>query len=369
MEMTKWAWAGAWTAALAIAVAGCAVGLCEYRTPTTEFLQGKVSFFYQHMDDPSTSGVDLSAGSLLFDARRQRDGEIVGFTLASKGEMRLYNLGLSQMRLEGLGALRQYLTPALPLFTYGAVEATWDTANPQPGVEAQAGLGYGRFYNVTPLAKALQLEDFLLAKGALAAPLADEEVLAVARAIGQPPEAASLTERVAQVVSLVEGAGPRKLDPATVLAIEEALARTGRERFCGWTAQAGLAYRLVDPRDAPRDLFFSLALDAAIAPEPSSQLLFRTRVVGPSSLPERYTLTLEVAFDVQMNSNINFSTRYTLFQDKPAGQLPAGTQFASFLLEINHGRIGVTLQMEFSKLAEAPSWKQSIVVAATTHLW
>ncbi len=356
-------------AAWVVAVTGYGVGLCEYRTPTTEFLQGKVSFFYQHTDDPSTPGIDLSAGSLTFDARRQRDGETAGFTLAGKGEMRLYNLGLTQTKVEGVGALRQYLAHTLPLFTYGALEATWDTANPQPGLEAQAGVGYGRFYNVTPLARALQLEAFFLAQGVLSVPLADDEVLAVAEAIGQPAEAASLAERVAQVVALVEADRSRKLDPLMVLEIEETLARTGRERFCGWTAQAGIAYRLMDPKDVPRELFFSLSLDAAIAPEPNSQLLFRTRIAGPSSLPERYTLTLEVSFDVQINNSISFSTRYALFQDKPAGQLPAGTQFASFQLEISHGWIGVTLQMEFSKLAEAPAWEQSIVISATTHLW
>jgi len=360
-----------WVAALALTagVSGYGISLCDYRTPTTEFLQGKISFFYQHMDDPATSGIDLSAGSLTFTARRQRDGETMGFTLAGEGEMRLRNLGLAQTRIEGVGALRQYLTPAVPLFAYSAVEAMWDTANPQPGLETQAGLGYGRFYNVTPLAKALQIEAFLLERGVLSAPLVDDKILAVAKAIGQPVEVASLPERVGQVVALIEGDRPLQLDPVIVLAIEETLARTGRERFCGWTAQAGLAYRLVDPKDAPRELFFSLSLDAAIAPEPHSQLLFRSSIAGPPSLLDRHTLTLEISFDVQMNRSINFTTRYTLFQDKPAGQVPAGMQLASFVLEISHGWIGVTLQMEFSKLAEAPAWKQSIVISATTHLW
>jgi len=355
--------------AWAIVVVGYGVGLCEYRTPTTEFLQGKVSFFYQHADDPSTAGVDLSTGSLSFDVRRQRDGETAGFTLAAKGEMRLYNLGLSQTRIDGLAALRQYLTHALPLFTYGAMEAAWDTANLQPGLEAQAGLGYGRFYNVTPLAKALRLETFLLAQGFLASPLPDEELLALAKAIGQPAEAGSLAERVESVVALIEGERPRRLESAMVLAIEELLSHSSRERYCGWTAQAGLAYRLMDPKDAPRELFLSLSLDAAIAPEPNSQLLFRTRVAGPTTLLDRYTLALEILFDVQIDNSISFSTRYALFQDKPAGQLPAGTQSASFQLEISQGWIGVTLQMEFSKVAEAPAWKQSIVIAASTHLW
>lgn len=367
IRMNKWQ--GAVALVLALTASGYGIGLCEYRSPTAEFLQGKVSFFYQHLDDPATAGIDLSAGSLTFDARRQRDGEASGFTLAGKGETRLYNLGLSQVRMEGVGALRQYLAPEFPLFTFGAVEATWDTANPQPGLEAQAGVGYGRFYNVTPLAKAIGVEALLLGRGVLAAPMERGALLALSRIIGQPGEVASLAERVEQAVKLVEGERLRKLDPSVVLLIEEALARPGRERFCGWTAQAGIVYRLVDPKDAPRDLSFSLALDAALPPEPTSQLLLRSRIAGPSSFPERYTLSLEVTFDVQVNNDITFSTRYALFQDKPAGQAPAGTQSASFQLEINLGWIGVTLQMEFSKLAEAPAWKQSIVVAATTHLW
>lgn len=360
--------AAAWAMALAVAVSGYGIDLCIYRTLTTELLLGKVSFFYQHADDPSTSGIDLSAGSLAFDARRQRDREIMGFTLAGKGEMRFYNLGFSQMKIEGIGALRQYLTPRAPLFTYGAVEAIWDTANPQPGLEAQAGLGYGRLHDVTPLAKASQIEAFLLNRGVVAT-ATDDRILAVATAIGQSPEAASLAERVDQVVSLFTDDRPSKLEPLDVLMIEEMLTQTGRERFCGWTAQAGIAYRIVDPRDVPRELFFSLAMDAALAPEPNSQLLLRARIAGPASLSERYTLTLDITFDIQINGITDFSARYTLFQDKPAGQVPAGMQSVTFLLEMNPGWIGVTLQMEFSKLAEAPTWKQSIVIAATTHLW
>ncbi len=363
--MKRWAVA----VVFGVAVSGYGISLCEYRSPTTEFLQGKVSFFYQHLDDPSTPGIDLSAGSLTFDARRQGDGERSGFTLAGKGELRLYGMGLSQARVEGTGALRQYVAREFPLFTYGAIETMWDTANPQPGLETQAGLGYGRFSNVTPLAKALRIDALLLTRGALPAPLPESSVLAIAEVIGQPLEVASLADRVAEVVKLVETESKRKLDPSIVLLIEETLARTGRERFCGWTAQAGISYWIVDPKGAPRDLSFALALDAALAPEPNSQLLFRSRIAGPPSFPEQYTLALEVTFDVQVDNDISFSTRYTLFQDKPAGQVPAGTQLASFQLEISRRWIGVTLQMEFAKLAEAPAWKQSIVIAATTHLW
>lgn len=360
---------GGIAAAIGVAVTGFGVGLCEYRTPTTEFLQGKVSFFYQHTDDPTTPSVDLSSGWLSFDARRQYDSMTEGFTLAGSGQVGFAELSLTQAEVGASGAVRQYLESPLPLFTFGGFAATLDTAFPQPRVEAQAGLGYGRFYDVTPLAKALQIEGQLLTRGILPVPLTDENLLAVAKSIGQRVEGEVVAERVAAVVSLIEAEAGRELDPTTVLLIEEALAATGRERYCGWTVQAGFAHELLDPHGATRDFLLSLALDAALAPEPNSQLLFRARVSGPYWITEQYTLALDVTFDVQLDSAISFSTRYSLFQDKPLGQLPAGRQSASFQLEISQRWVGMTLQMEFAKLAEAPAWKQSIVITATAHLW
>lgn len=357
--------------AVGVASVGYGMGLCDYRVPVTESLQGKVSFFYQHVDDPALSGIALSAGWLEFDARRQHDSATEGFTLAGKGQLRFRNLGLVQATLGGSAAVRQYLPGPLSLFTFGGVEAALDTTNPQPRAEAQAGLGYGRFFNVTPLAKALQIDAMLLARGVIPSALSEDVLLAVAGVIGGEGTPAERAEHVVAVVeqTLRDQSLPRTLDAATGLAIEEVIAQAGRERFCGWTVHAGMAYEILDPQGGSRDLLFALAVDAAVAPEPSSQLLLRTRISGPYWITEQYTLSLDVTFDVRVNDSVSFSTRYALFLDKPLGQVPAGMQSATFQLELTLGALGVVLQMEFAKLAESPAWRQSILITATAYLW
>lgn len=360
---------GAIAAATVIAVTGFSVGLCEYTSPTTALLTGKVSFFYQHEEDPATPGVDLSGGWLSFDTRRQYDSAAQGFTVEGGGQLRFQNLGLVQASLGVSGAVRQYLATPLPLFTFGGGEATLDTAFLQPRVEARAGLGYGRFYNVTPLAKADEIRERLLEATDLPRGLTDEETKGVANEIGRWVEGEPLAERAAAVVAFIEARLGRKLGPAVVLMIEQILAAPRRERYCGWTVQAGLAHELADPKGGPRDFLFSVALDAAVAPERNSQLLFRARIAGPYWITEQHTLTLDATFERQIDDEVSFAARYSLFQDKPLGQLPAGRQSASFQLELALGWVGITVQMEFSKLAEAPAWKQSITIAATARLW
>lgn len=323
------------------------------------------------MDDPTTPGFTLSAGWLSFDARRQHDSPAEGFTLGGGGQLTFRSLDLVQARVEASGAVRQYLGRSLPLYSFGGFEIALDKAAPQPRVEVEAGLGHGRFYNVTPLAKAIQIEAVLIARGVIPAALAEDVLLAVAVAIGEEGTAA---ERAEHVVALIEQALsdqdlPRKLDAATGLAIEQIIAQTGRERHCGWTAQAGIAYEIFDPKGGPRDLLISLALDAAVATDANSQLLLRSKVAGPYWITDQYTLVLEVTFETRLDDVITFSTRYSLFQDKPRGQLPAGTQSALFQLEMSWGWVGVSLQMEFAKVAEAPAWKQSIIISSTAYLW
>jgi hypothetical protein len=355
--------------AAGLVVTGYGVDLCDYRTPTTDFLQGTMSFFYQHSDDPATPGPDTSTGWLTLDAQRQYSTVREGFALGGSGELRFHNLSLARASVSTAGTLRQYVGTALPYFTFGGFEASLNTAHPQPRLEAQAGLGYGRFYDVTPLAKALRIEERLIARGTLAVTPPDAVVLAMAEAIGQPDEAVPVGERVTAVVRLVEGELKRDLDAAAVLMIEEIIAAKGQERFCGWMVQAGMAYELLDPRGGPRDFLLSLALDAALAPEPNTQLLFKAKIAGPHWIADQHTLTLDVTFDHRLNDITDFRTRYTLRQDKPRGQAPAGTQSAVFHLRFNLGWIGVALQMEFSKVAEAPAWTQNVVITATADLW
>lgn len=361
-------WLTAVMASAALVATGYGIGLCEYRTPTTDFLQGKVSFFYQHSDDPATPGVDLSTGWLKFDTRRQHDSPTSGFTLTGNGETSFHNLRLARASVVASGTLRQYVANPLPYYTFGAFETSLDTANPLPRVEAQAGLGYGRFNDVTPLAKALQIEARLLALGLIPAALPDSVVLALAQALDPTEATVPPAERVAEVIRLIEENQKRSLDPAAVLVAEEISASTGKERFCGWTIQAGLAYELLSPRAGPRDLLFSFALDAAVAPEPDSQLLLRARITGPYWITEQHTLALNVTFDHQMD-HTSFTARYSLRQDKPRGQRPAGTQSAVFQLNFELGWVGVSLQMEFVKVAEAPAWTQNIVLSVTADLW
>ncbi|MCR4392091.1 MAG: hypothetical protein NUV94_04780 [Candidatus Acetothermia bacterium] len=362
-------WGALFAVAFGVAVAAYPMSLCEYRAPATDLVNGRLSFYYRHFDDPATVGSDISSGQFALSFDRLSDAPGQGFALSGTGEFSLYNLKLARAFVQASGTQRQYLAQNAPYFTFGGFDFSLDTAQAQPGIEVRAGLGYGRFTDVTPLAKALRIERKLLERGAITVALSQATLMAVAQEIGRRAEYEQLADLLAVVENLIEAEAGLTLNARAVLLMEEIIAEVGQERFCGWTAQFGMGYELLDPRGGPRDFLVSFAVDGAIAPEPGSQLLLRAFLSGPYRILEQHSFTLSASYDYQLNETVTFTARYSLRQVKPAGQLPAGNQSAAFQLSFELGGASVSLQVAFSKTAEAPGWTQDFLVSATLDLW
>ncbi len=346
---------------------GWAVQICQYQAPATNLLRGDAAFYYRYYDDPFTPGPDTSSGRLALNGDWLVDSPALGVGLAFGGEFSLYQQALTAAA-QISGTFRQYPFPQISYFAFGGVEGFLDTRLPRPGLEVRAGLGYGRFSDVTPLVRALRLEEKLLERGALLVALRENTLLRLAQEIGREKLYASRAELVAALARLLEREAKVTLDPKSLFLLEAVLEEEGLERYCGWVVQFGLGYAVIRPQ-AGATLTFNLALQAAVAPDLRSQVLFKTEISGPYQLLEEYSWNLSAGYNYRLDELATFSAQYVLRQVKPRGQLPAGTQNVTFQLIFRLGGATVTLQVGFSKVAEAPAWTQDFLVSAGWRLW
>ena len=219
---------------VAAGVQGWGLSLCEYRSPKTALTDARLSFGYRYYDDASTTGVDVNSGRLGFDCDQLFDSPNYGFSLGGAAELTLNEFMPTAWLGQGTATFRYYPIEDALLFAFGGLEASMATGQPRPGIDVRVGVGIGRFSDVTPLAKAITIQKELIGLGALADPVSDDVLLAVAGAIGRRIEYELLKELVADIESLIEAVSGVDLDARALLTIEEIILATGDERRCGW---------------------------------------------------------------------------------------------------------------------------------------
>ena len=346
----------------ALSVAG-AVGLCDYKPPQTDLTSLWLSGSYRYFNDPATPGVDVNAGRATLALNRLFDSPGFGYTLSGLGELGLVNLGLASIAAQGAGTARYYFVPGEPFFGFGGLNVGYATGQPQPGVTLSVGAGYGRFADVTPLAKAFRIEKLLLDRKVIARDLSDEVLLAVSAEIGRWAEYAvgkdpldAAKDLAAAVVLLIEGGAGISVDPRSILAIEDEILATGGERYCGWAVQAGLGYELVDPHGGPQDVVLTLSAEAAHAPAPGAQLLFRALAIGPFNIVDDHALTVTTSYEQDLSPTSSLQGNLVFQRLKAPGEDPADSVSANAQLSFTLGKASLGVGLALTKAADATGW-------------
>ncbi len=340
-----------------------AVGLCDYKPPQTDLTSLWLAGSYRYFDDPATPDVDVNAGRATLTLNKLFDSPGFGYTLSGLGELGLVNLGVASVAVQGAGTARYYFVPGDPFFGFGGLNVGYATGQPQPGVTLSVGAGYGRFADVTPLAKAFRIQKLLLDRKVITRDLPESVLLAVGEEIGRWEEYAvgkepldAVKDLAAAVVLLIQGATGATVDPRTVLAIEDEILATGAERYCGWAVQAGLGYELVDPYGGPQDVVVTVSADAAYAPAPGAQLLFRALAIGPFDIVNQHTLTVTLAYEQDLSATSALQANAILQRVKPLDLDPKDSLSVNAQLAFTLGKANVGIGVALSKPAEAPGW-------------
>jgi hypothetical protein len=308
---------------LAVCVAAQAVPLCSYRSPLTDLSDLTMSFAYQYVNDPYGSKErDTNEGRFIVDYKRLYDTAEYGFDLALSNQLDISVLDVSSYSTVADGSYKRYLTSDTDAFAFAGASARSSSSFASLGVSANLGLGLGRFTDVTPLAIATRIDEYLAARGSLTERLRAADLQILAYEIGSRQTYASLADLLDVVQQVIESSGfvrPGGLDALDLSRITDFLRDESFSRYCGWDGKIGVGYELLDPSGGERDLLVTGAFNYAFTTEPNVQLLVSGSISGPPDLFTTNRIDLEAEYDYIVSDFLDLAGTYSFSRETWAG--------------------------------------------------
>lgn len=182
-----------YVALFSTATAANAIELTDYYDPNTSFDEAYVDF----SANANSGNQDQASYNAFLDAfynkRNSTDKQVWNYRIDGNADIsRGPNSGDGSVSDYGFGASANtdvYFTEKYDkLFYFGAGTYEFQDSASEDNIGVTVGLGYGRVWNATPLAKALRVQQELSAQGILTRELSDDELLAIAEVIGRQDE-------------------------------------------------------------------------------------------------------------------------------------------------------------------------------------
>lgn len=304
---------------LLCSVSALAIPLCDYRSPRTDFTSLGMSFSYQYHNDPyGLAERDVSAGRFQANYKRLFDSPEFGFKLAAKGDMTISLLGLSSFLVTADGSFRYYLVSEMPLFAFAGLNGKTASSYQTIGVSATLGVGYGRFTDVTPLAKAVMIDAYLVEHERITGHLPTADLKSIAYEIESNTTYATPTDLLVALGQLIEGTGLVKDGTLNALDISEIghIAQDSRYvRYCGGDAELGLSYEAINPEGNANALLATVSFDYASTTTPQAQFLVQGSVSGSYDFLRTYRLDVTVGYEHRITDLLTFSSSYSFARD------------------------------------------------------
>jgi len=311
---------------------GQALPLCDYTPPQNRLAALILSGDYRYFNDRLLSDQgNVNAGQLTLRGFSWSEGPQWSYSIDGSAGVEFSPQGVTwSALLASEGDLRRYLEGEL--FVFGGADTMGLPGSSDLTISGLAGAGWGRFRNVTPLAKALQAAKVLLDQGVLSEAPSEETLQNLAELIGRERELG-----LAEVLKGIEELLGETLDVAAVLALQEVLT-ADIARFCGWDVSLALGYEILDPTGRNDALLLARARYAA-AVGPKAELLTAARWRAPLPLTGVYTFSASLDYHRQLTPKIDsdFAYRYLRSQDA-----------AGFLNEIHALELTLGFQVQFN---------------------
>lgn len=351
-----------------VAVFAAPLSLCDFHSPQTSLTDLRLSVSYRYFDNPAVAGVEVNSGKIGLDYLQLFDSVDYGFTLSGGGSVNLDDFAIDGGLGQGNGTFRYYLTEELPVFGFGGANVSYSFGQSQPAASVSVGVGYGRFSDVTPMAKAMTIQKDLISLGAISGPLSDDALMAVAEEIGRRVEYSTIKELVAAIEPIIEQTAGVTLDARALLTVEDDILATGDEASCGWALQAGLGYELIDASGGAQDVLVTISGDASLAPAPGSQLTLHGAFYGPFDILSENTLTASGVFDYALKQDVNLILNYQLQRIQPLIGNVSESQSITASVSFNIGQADIAVEAGLTKGSGATGWSQEITISAGMDL-
>ena len=301
-------------AACALAWTGVAIPLCDYRSPKTDLSDLMLNFSYQYHNDPFGSETrDVNQGQFGVDYVRLFDIPEYGFDVAFDNVMTVSAEDVSTYAITAVGNYKRYFSTEQDFFAYAGAISRSSSSFQKLGVSFNLGVGTGRFSDVTPLARATRINDYLVDRGSLTSNLHPVDLQILALEIGSAPSYESLAALLAVIQEVIETSGSVRLGGLDALDISEItrfIQEEGFSRYCGWDLKIGLGYELINPSGGGNDLQFSGSFDYALATTPKAQLLVQGYFTGSPDISMTHRLDVTGSYDYFISNFLSASAAY-----------------------------------------------------------
>ncbi len=235
----------------------------------------------------------------------------------------------------------------------------------RPSLDVTLGIGIGRFINVTPLAKAVRIEDFLLSSGQLYDDLPAETMIELGHIIERQREYQALygesykrmwyddMEKAIQQSGMLKS---KRISAASILRMDDVLFRERfSDRFYGGDITLGIKAELVTSRSSLARSALAADITARYSYPLSwrSQINERLTVNTPLSggFFKSYSLSLSSNFSYELTNRVDFTIRHLLSRERRHDEdftLMHNNLDVSFVFYVEN-RVNLTANLRFAK--------------------
>lgn len=343
-----------------------AISLCDYHSPETSLTDVGMSMNYRYFDDGGTPEVDVNSGRVEVDFSHVYDSPSLGGSFAGLTRMSLVDYVPSNLLAQASGSVRYYFDKESAWYAFGGTEGSATLATLT--LDLQAGAGYGRFTDVTPMAKAVDIGERLLELGVIEVELSDDALKSIAEEIGRRAEYVELRDLVQSIEDAIEGEASVELGSQALLWIEEIVERSGDTRKCGWTIQGGVGYELFDPDGVGRDVLFALSADAAWSISSSDAAIVHAGLSGPLASGTEIRINVNAAYEREVTEDVRSGLRLAWQRVDPASGTPTNTWTASATVAFELDRKAIGLQASIGRDPGDPKLTAEFSVSASIDL-
>ena len=313
-------------AACALAWTGAAMPLCDYQSPKTDLSDLTLSFSYQYHNDPyGMEDSDISQGQFGVNYVQLFDAPEYGFDVSFENAMNISTEDVSSYITTADGNYKRYFSTEQDFFAYAGASLRSSSSFQKLGLSVNLGVGTGRFTDVTPLARVIRINDYLVNRGSLTDDLHALDLQIMAGDIESRDSYESMSALLAAIQDTIENSGliqlgVGRLDALDISEITRFIQEEGFSRYCGWDLKLGLGYELLDPSGGDNDLLFSGAFNYALATTHKAQLLVQGSFSGPPDLLTTHRIDITGAYDYFISNLLSVNATYDFARETWGGE-------------------------------------------------